>query len=181
MKKREYSLESPETGQIASHSPAPRVTVNTPKSIEADGNPTKEGQKRTFRQLLTSKCFLGIVIFCVLCITFLCIGLVQRYEKDNDVTLTVDAYNDKLSPEQLFWFDSALDELRQALRVGQNSRRAKNVILFVADGMGPSTVTAARIYKEKEEGHLIWERFPHMGLLKVSSNEANNYRGIFTT
>ncbi len=35
---------------------------------------------------------------------------------------------------------------------------AKNVIFFLGDGMGPTTVTAARIYKYKEEGQLHMEK-----------------------
>ncbi len=35
---------------------------------------------------------------------------------------------------------------------------AKNVIFFLGDGMGPTTVTAARIYKYKEEGELHMEK-----------------------
>jgi alkaline phosphatase len=53
------------------------------------------------------------------------------------------------------------------LSVELNTHWAKNVILFVGDGMGPVTQTAARIYAHGEEGHLAWEKFPHMGLLKV--------------
>ncbi|KAH9382388.1 hypothetical protein HPB48_008669 [Haemaphysalis longicornis] len=52
---------------------------------------------------------------------------------------------------------------------------AKNVILFVGDGMGVSTVTAARIYGAQrkngakgEESRLAFERFPFTGLIKVS-------------
>lgn len=44
---------------------------------------------------------------------------------------------------------------------------AKNVIIFVGDGMGPNTVTATRIYKGGETHRLAYEKFPHMGLLKV--------------
>ena len=61
---------------------------------------------------------------------------------------------------------------------------AKNVILFVGDGMGPSTVTAARIFDGEQKG-MMWEdgvsrnfagpesnnlsfdRFPYAGLIKV--------------
>jgi alkaline phosphatase len=60
-----------------------------------------------------------------------------------------------------------LEELRAALSVELNTHWAKNVVLFVADGMGPATQTAARVYAHGKEGHLAWERFPHMGLLKV--------------
>lgn len=129
----------------------------------------KPFRKKTLGEVLRSKFFIGVVIVCVLIVTLLCIGLVATYEKDNDGIIgTIDAWNDKISAEQLVWFEAGLNDLRHALNVGHNTKRAKNVILFVADGMGPATVTAARIYKEREEGYLNWERFPHMGLLKVS-------------
>lgn len=81
---------------------------------------------------------------------------------------SIDAVSTSLSPEQSEWFDSGLDELQAALQIRTNTGRAKNVILFVGDGMGPNTVTATRILKHGEGGLLEWEKFPHMGLLKVS-------------
>lgn len=148
----------------------PPPTIIVPRQHPFNGQQQRKPQQ-TVGQVLKSKFFLAVVVVCVILITCLCIGLVTTYEADNDITATVDAWNDKLSAEQLFWFQSGLTELKHALGVAQNTRRAKNVILFVADGMGPSTVTAARIYKEREEGHLIWERFPHMGMLKVSAGD----------
>lgn len=47
------------------------------------------------------------------------------------------------------------------------------MILFIGDGMGVSTVTAARIYggqlkgKQGEESVLEFEKFPNVGLSKV--------------
>jgi len=60
-------------------------------------------------------------------------------------------------------------ELDNALNVAVNNKVAKNVILFIGDGMGPNTVTATRIYKHGESGRLTFEKFPHVGLLKVST------------
>jgi alkaline phosphatase len=55
---------------------------------------------------------------------------------------------------------------------------ARNVILFIGDGMGPSTVTAARIFAGQAEGlageeySLSFERFPHLALVKTyNSNQ----------
>jgi alkaline phosphatase len=51
--------------------------------------------------------------------------------------------------------------------------QAKNVILFVGDGMGVSTVTAARILEGQlrgergEENRLSFEHFPNVGLIKT--------------
>ncbi|CAI6360593.1 unnamed protein product [Macrosiphum euphorbiae] len=61
------------------------------------------------------------------------------------------------------------DELYKALNVEINNKVAKNVILFIGDGMGPNTVTATRIYKYNESGLLTFEKFPHVGLLKTYS------------
>lgn len=50
---------------------------------------------------------------------------------------------------------------------------AKNLILFIGDGMGISTVTAARIYEGQllgmkgEEHQLSWESFPYTALSKT--------------
>jgi len=55
---------------------------------------------------------------------------------------------------------------------------ARNVILFIGDGMGISTVTAARIYdgqsrgESGEENLLAFERFPNLALVKTyNSNQ----------
>ena len=53
---------------------------------------------------------------------------------------------------------------------------AKNIIIFVGDGMNLPTLTAARIHKAQrnsnytvngEESFLFFETFPHVGLSKV--------------
>jgi alkaline phosphatase len=52
------------------------------------------------------------------------------------------------------------------------SGEAKNVIFFLGDGMGPTTITAARIYKYKEEGLLNFETFERTARIKTFSNDA---------
>ncbi len=53
--------------------------------------------------------------------------------------------------------------------------RAKNVILFIGDGMGVSTVTAARIYHAQSrhligyEANLAWDNFQYNALTKAST------------
>ncbi|MEJ2795386.1 alkaline phosphatase [Iodobacter sp. LRB] len=53
---------------------------------------------------------------------------------------------------------------------------AKNVIFFLGDGMGPATVTAARIYKYQEEGALNMEKLQNgqsrTARIKTYSNDA---------
>lgn len=62
--------------------------------------------------------------------------------------------------------------------VETSSDRARNVILFIGDGMGVSTVTAGRIYEGQsrgengEENLLSFERFPRVALVKTyNSNQ----------
>jgi alkaline phosphatase len=54
----------------------------------------------------------------------------------------------------------------------QAAGEAKNVIFFLGDGMGPTTITAARIYKVKEEGLLNFEKFERTARIKTFSNDA---------
>ncbi|QEL54565.1 alkaline phosphatase [Chromobacterium paludis] len=56
----------------------------------------------------------------------------------------------------------------QALAAGE----AKNVIFFLGDGMGPATVTAARIYQYGESGKLNMEKLDRTARIKTYSNDA---------
>lgn len=121
-----------------------------------------------------SKVFIIAVTFSATLLTLLCIAFLMNYEVDSDVTSGVSFWNVNLPPEQKIWYDKGIEELKAALHQEVNMRRAKNVILFIGDGMGPNTVTASRIYGFKEEGLLSWEKFPHMGLLKVRIERNKN-------
>ncbi|XP_077964411.1 intestinal-type alkaline phosphatase [Gasterosteus aculeatus] len=81
-----------------------------------------------------------------------------------------------ISEEELhasYWNNKARQTLHTALNVQRNLKRAKNVILFLGDGMGLPTVTAARILKGQlagksgEETSLVMDTFPHLGLSKT--------------
>ncbi|CAH1406600.1 unnamed protein product [Nezara viridula] len=85
-----------------------------------------------------------------------------------------------------YWKESDLNDLHESLDVAYNTNIAKNVIIFIGDGMGPNTVTAARIYSESESGYLSWERFPHLGAIKTYAadkqvpDSANTATALFT-
>ena len=49
---------------------------------------------------------------------------------------------------------------------------AKNVILFIGDGMGPSVLTATRLYKVGEEGDLEMMKLPRSARIKTFSHDA---------
>lgn len=49
---------------------------------------------------------------------------------------------------------------------------AKNIIFFLGDGMGPSTITASRIYKYGEAGSLTMDTLERTARIKTYSNDA---------
>jgi len=75
------------------------------------------------------------------------------------------------------WYTAAADQVATAkirAKAIENARgKAKNVILFIGDGMGISTVTAARILagqqlgKMGEEHELSFDKFPFSGFAKT--------------
>lgn len=72
------------------------------------------------------------------------------------------------------WIASGRAAVERARKLTPNgARKARNVILFVGDGMGASTITAARIFDGQrkggpgEENQLAFETFPHVALSKT--------------
>ncbi|ELU10153.1 hypothetical protein CAPTEDRAFT_149113 [Capitella teleta] len=71
------------------------------------------------------------------------------------------------------WNKIGADTLEKLLNIKENSNKARNVILFLGDGMGIPTITAGRIYKGQKEGNpgeetvLNFEAFPHTALAKT--------------
>lgn len=49
-----------------------------------------------------------------------------------------------------------------------NTNLAKNIIMFLGDGMSIPTITAGRVYLGGEEKQFSFEKFPYIGLSKVS-------------
>lgn len=72
-----------------------------------------------------------------------------------------------------FWYLDGQSKLKQALELKQNINQAKNIILFVGDGMGITNITAARILAGQAQGNtgeehsLAFEKFPYLGLSKT--------------
>lgn len=50
------------------------------------------------------------------------------------------------------WFEQGVKFINDGLNLKQINKKAKNVILFLGDGMGISTVTAARILQGQLQG-----------------------------
>lgn len=85
------------------------------------------------------------------------------------------AGDDTVVEDSAFWYEDGQTALSEAAQLRPNTRRAKNVILFVGDGMGVSTVTAARILEGQLEGRdgernqLGFEQLPYLALSKTYS------------
>ena len=78
--------------------------------------------------------------------------------------------------EGSYWIKDAQLRLQHQLTKELNFNIAKNVILFLGDGMSIPTLSAARAYMGKlsglrtgEETHLFFDDFPHTGLSKVKA------------
>ena len=94
-----------------------------------------------------------------------------------NITINIDI-STNVSSDDVFWRDMGFQELKDTINMQKdaiNTKQAKNVILFIGDGMSNPTITAARIFKgiqEKnpypERGYLSFERFPHHGRIKVN-------------
>jgi alkaline phosphatase len=80
--------------------------------------------------------------------------------------------------EKTIWLKKGQKKLLYQLKKTENKNIAKNVIIFLGDGMSLSTITAARIYsaqkegkvraKREEESEIVFEEFPYCGLTTVS-------------
>ncbi|XOV86769.1 MAG: alkaline phosphatase [Pseudomonadota bacterium] len=90
------------------------------------------------------------------------------------VCLAIPSQSADLSPPAQAWYDAGQAFLASKQRQFPGGRkRARNVILFIGDGMGVATVTAARIHAGQingnsgEENLLSFEAFPATALSKT--------------
>lgn len=158
-----------------------QVYPNVPDTYELRGRHTPdesiEKNENVACERIKTNLIYFLIIMIVVLVGILCYTLVIIFEEKSDVLEPIidDVPEIDLPIEQRKWYDNAIDDLRDSVKFKQNKHKAKNIILFIGDGMGLSTVTASRIYKYGEEGKLSWESFPHFGLLKVNINLVHIY------
>jgi alkaline phosphatase len=76
------------------------------------------------------------------------------------------------------YYVDAARHLRDVAKRVPNTRRAKNIILFVGDGMGVTTVTASRIYQGQKAGRdgvsnkLVFETLPYAAFSRTYSHDS---------
>jgi len=74
--------------------------------------------------------------------------------------------------DKKFWNTLCQDDLAKQLQATPIMAKAKNIILFLGDGTGLSTFTAARLLKGQRSGNfeleqMAWEKFPHSAIIKT--------------
>lgn len=83
-------------------------------------------------------------------------------------------YEEKATKESpQWWYQQGQARVKQLAQVVRYPKKAKNVILFIGDGMNITTITAARILEGQkrgetgEENQLSFEKFPQTALSKT--------------
>jgi len=75
--------------------------------------------------------------------------------------------------DRQYWIENGKEKVTEKLKYVNKRGVAKNIIMFLGDGMSVTTLTASRIYKgqmEKRSGeneYLSFEKFPFVGMSKV--------------
>ena len=124
-----------------------------------------------FGNLMSSK-RLYLSVFILLLIIIAAISYQTQYKKE---ALSVIPAHQQNNP----WYTAAKYKIANKAKL-HPIKPVKNVILFVGDGMGVSTVTAARILEGQlkgllgggEENNLSFDEFPFTGLAKTYNVDA---------
>nr|AUF74484.1 Cry8Ea3 toxin-binding alkaline phosphatase [Holotrichia parallela] len=94
----------------------------------------------------------------------------------NPVKRSINTKTSKINAEEYnskFWIDQAQKVLNAKLLEKPNTNIAKNVIMFLGDGLSIPTIKASRLYlgqlhnESGEETILSFEKFPYVGLSKT--------------
>lgn len=86
-----------------------------------------------------------------------------------------DPFPVKRAESRGFWYADGKRAIERSKSLVGKTKKAKNVILFIGDGMGISTLTASRILEGQlrgesgEENRLSFEEFPFVALSKTYS------------
>ncbi|XP_065082592.1 membrane-bound alkaline phosphatase-like [Ochlerotatus camptorhynchus] len=139
---------------------------NDMDTSEFDLSQPRSGRVKEFFRFICTKICVFLIIVGIISIVIVCVAFLVNYENDAEVTLTMDVLKEDLPAEQDVWFRKGLKDLEFALNTHANKKRAQNVILFVADGFHPDTMTAVRVHEYGSNGTFTWEHFPHLGLAR---------------
>jgi len=117
----------------------------------------------------------------IIALTILC-SLAACDDSDKNNTLTRESLSTNVSNEWFIQGEKAIETAetnwQSVSEISELKGKAKNVILFVGDGMGISTLTAARILEGQRKGmlgesnRLSFENFPFSGFAKTYNVDA---------
>ncbi|XP_070506277.1 membrane-bound alkaline phosphatase-like [Chironomus tepperi] len=66
-----------------------------------------------------------------------------------------------------YWINKAKATIDTKLKTNVNTKKAKNVIMFLGDGFGHTTIAAARVHQGGESSKLAFEDFPYTASSKT--------------
>ncbi|XP_037730211.1 alkaline phosphatase, tissue-nonspecific isozyme [Drosophila subpulchrella] len=117
----------------------------------------------------------GTVLLTVM-VSLLCIGLMTRYEVENEVAnvADVDYWKDKVAPTQKIWYDKGIEELNEALRSPKNPLYPRNVGIFLVQGVDGRDLASLRFPAgdfNQGNTNFVWDQFPHLARLKNSCSQ----------
>ncbi|KXJ78655.1 hypothetical protein RP20_CCG003665 [Aedes albopictus] len=145
---------------------------NEMETSEYDLSQTRSSKVKRILRFICTKVCAGIIIVGIISIVIVCVAFLVSYENETEVTLTVGVLKKDLSPEQDVWFKKGLEDLESALNAQINTKKARNVIMFVVDGFEPEAISLARVRKYGTNGTFTWERFPHLGISRWNNRLA---------
>jgi alkaline phosphatase len=105
---------------------------------------------------------------------------VQRVDTPTEMASGVDVQTDVVQVDvsaDRTW-QRGQSDLQARLNIVHRSQRARNVIVFIADGMSIPTIAAARIFDGQSndtsgvENVLSFEQFPHVALIKTYNTDS---------
>lgn len=82
-------------------------------------------------------------------------------------TIETPLFSGLAEPSPDDWMGDAMRFVQKQTAKKVNTNRAKNVIMFLGDGMSVATLSATRMYMGGEEMRLSFEDFPFMGMSKT--------------
>lgn len=115
-------------------------------------------------------CCYALIIFSILCTSLIkCATIPEKpgFDRHDTISLNSIRYRPELSKE--YHLDKAKKFIDEQIKKKRhlNKNIAKNIIIFLGDGMSVPTIAAARIYAGGTEKSLSFERFPHVAMSKT--------------
>lgn len=117
---------------------------------------------------------LTIIVLVLMTVFLLPTARMQKVEYGKTKTVPMPSpFPVKRQENREFWYRDGENFISRSKKFAGQVSRAKNVILFIGDGMGISTITASRILEGQmrgesgEENSLSFEEFPFVALSKT--------------